>query len=139
MRGTDFTSPHEREELHKAVDNIIDNINKEQKIINQEEAKTVQHDALLNVLNFCKALVVQIKWMILLKENENISHKGWTHNAENNIYKLMLVGKDTATQLEVMRKVIFKAAICCEAFFENNAPNARTADLAIIDTTQDGG
>ena len=51
----------------------------------------------------------------------------------------MLVGKDTATLLEVMRKVIFKAAICCEASCGDDAPNARTAELDIIDTTQDGG
>lgn len=50
----------------------------------------------------------------------------------------MLKGKDKASLLEVMRKVIFKAAICCEAWCgSNDAPNARNAELAVIDTTQD--
>ena len=72
--------------------------------------------------------------MLLVKENENISHKGWTKGVDS-FYRLSLKGKEPDKLLEVMRKVIFKAAICCEIRWPT--PRARSATLEILEQKEE--
>ena len=85
---------------------------------------------------------MQAKWK-LLKNEDNATSAEWTKGDVREGFSKATNDKDPSEVLAYLRKIIFKAAICCESVnFYFSSPNpkyirARDSELEIIEIPMD--